>query len=183
MWAWIGVFLAASFSAWGNDPHQQATYAYWAGLVTFATIASGGLGGVGGGFIADRLGRTRLTIAAMAISGACCVLAGSLFGAHPLLLTLLCLVWGVTVVADSAQFSACVAELSDPSRVGTLLTAQTCLGFSLTLISLHLMPFFVDSLGWQWAFAPLAIGPAAGCLAMWRLQRSPMAAQLAGGRG
>ena len=185
MWAWIGVFLSASFGTWAAQTGTATAghYAVWAGLATFATIASGGLGSIGGGLIADRLGRTTLTIGAMAISGLCCVLAGWLFGTHPILITILCLIWGITVVADSAQFSACVAELADPARVGTMLTAQTCLGFTLTLITLHLMPLFVDWFGWHWAFAPLALGPALGCLAMWRLRHSSLARQLAGGRG
>ena len=171
MWAWIGVFLIHSFSTWAGDDSLLV----WAYLATYLTIASGGIGGVGGGLIADRLGRTTLTIGAMAISGACCVLVGSLFGAHPIWVVVLCLIWGVTVIADSAQFSACVAELSEPTHIGTMLTAQTCLGFTLTLITLHLMPGLVDWLGWQWAFAPLAIGPLLGCIAMASLRASPMA--------
>ena len=181
VWAWIGVFLAASFAAAAGGATTQT--AVWAGLATFAMIAAGSIGGVGGGLIADRVGRTTLTIGAMAVSGACCVAAGLLFGAHPLLLTALCLVWGVTIVGDSAQFSASVAELSDPARVGTMLTLQTCLGFLLTLPTIHMMPGLVAALGWRWAFAPLAVGPLLGCIAMWRLRRSPDAAKLAGGRG
>ena len=187
VWAWIAVFLSASFTHWsgvqamGGEPAPDL--ARWAAFATFAMVAAGGIGSLGGGFLADRIGRTSLTIGAMAISGAACVLAGAVFGAHPALVMALCLVWGITIVADSAQFSACVAEVSDPSRVGTMLTAQTCLGFTLTLVTLQLMPWFVDTLGWRYAFAPLAIGPALGCVAMWRLRRAPEARLLAGGRG
>jgi len=42
--------------------------------------------------------------------------------------------WGVTVVADSAQFSTAVTELSPPAYVGTALTTQTCAGFALTTL-------------------------------------------------
>ena len=64
-----------------------------------------------------------------------------------------------------------------------MLAAQTCLGFALTLMTIHLMPATVDGLGWGGAFAALAAGPWLGCAAMLRFGRGPMAARLAGGRG
>jgi len=85
-------------------------------------------------------------------------------------------------VADSAQFSASIAELSDPARVGTMLTLQTALGFTLTLITIHLMPYLVDALSWRYAFVPLAVGPAFGIWAMARLRLHPQSVKLAGGR-
>jgi hypothetical protein len=91
-------------------------------------------------------------------------------------------VWGVAIVADSAQFSASVAELSERHLVGTMLTLQTALGFTLTLVTIHLMPHWVDWLGWRYAFAPLAIGPFLGVWAMARLRADPAALRLAGGR-
>ncbi|MFC7554945.1 hypothetical protein ACFQU7_26035 [Pseudoroseomonas wenyumeiae] len=87
------------------------------------------------------------------------------------------------MIADSAQFSASVAELSDPRLTGTMLTVQNCLGFALTLVTIHLMPVLVGSIGWGGAFASLAIGPALGCIAMLRLGRSKAATRLASGRG
>jgi hypothetical protein len=44
------------------------------------------------------------------------------------------------------------------------------------------MPYWVEALGWQFAFAPLAIGPAIGVWAMARLRQHPRAVALAGGR-
>ncbi len=105
----------------------------------------------------------------MAISGTCCLLAGPLFGAAPGVVMLLCLIWGAAAVADSAQFSASVAEAADPGLAGTMLTVQTSLGFALTLPAIHLMPWLAERFGWGGAFAALAIGPALGCLAMARL--------------
>jgi MFS family permease len=181
MWAWVGLYLAASFAARrGGDAETEAGEA---ALITFAVIAAGAVGSVAAGLLADRVGRVRVTVWAMATSGACCLLAGPAFGLHPLFTTTLCLVWGVAVVADSAQFSASVAELSEPGLTGTMLTVQTCLGFALTLVTIHLMPALVERLGWGGAFAALAVGPGLGCAAMLRLGRSPMAARLAGGRG
>ena len=80
---------------------------------------------------------------------------------------------GFFIVADSAQFSTSITELSDPAYIGTTLTLQTCLGFMLTLITIRLVPYFVTEGGWRWAFAPLALGPALGILAMCRLRKSP----------
>ncbi|TQF76817.1 MFS transporter [Elioraea sp. Yellowstone] len=182
MWAWIGPYLAASFAAWRGAP--DGTVGAAAAYATFVVMGAGAAGCVAAGLLADRVGRTRVTIWAMAISGGCCLLAGPAFGAHPALVVALGLVWGVTVVADSAQFSASVAELAEPGLVGTLLTVQTSLGFALTLATIQAMPWLVAHLGWQGgAFAVLAIGPALGCLAMARLRASPMAVRLAGGKG
>ncbi|MEO8740575.1 MAG: MFS transporter [Casimicrobiaceae bacterium] len=178
MWAWIGAFFAASFAL--RLPPESASVA--AKLAAFATIAAGAVGSVGAGLLADRLGRTTLTIAAMAISGTCAATIGLLFGGNPAWLVWLALVWGVSIVADSAQFSASIAELADRSYVGTMLTVQTALGFTLTLVTIQLMPYLVDAVGWRYAFIPLAFGPAAGIWAMARLRAHPRSVALAGGR-
>jgi MFS family permease len=179
MWAWIGVFLQASFALTLPD----ATAATAAKLAAFATVASGAAGCVAAGYFADRIGRTTTTIVAMAVSGSCAAVIGQLFGGAPALVVAVCIVWGVSIVADSAQFSASVAELADRSRVGTMLTFQTAMGFTLTLVTIHLLPHWVESMGWRYAFVPLAIGPAIGVFAMARLRAHPRAAALAGGRG
>ena len=178
MWAWIGVFLQASF-ALTLSPDTAATAAK---LAAFATIGSGAIGSVAAGVLADRLGRTTLTIVAMAVSGSCAATIGLLFGGPPAALVAVSVLWGISIVADSAQFSASIAELADPARIGTMLTAQTALGFTLTLVTIHLMPYFVATMGWSHAFVPLAIGPAIGVWAMARLRARPEAARLAGGR-
>ena len=179
MWAWLGVFLDASFRH--SLPASEA--ADWARIATFASIGlGGGAGCLAGGVAADRMGRTALTMGAMALSGACAVGAGFLFGAAPWAVFALCLVWGAAVIADSAQFSAGIAELSEPGSVGTMLTVQTCAGFALTLATIHLMPVMVQAVGWRYAFAALAIGPALGVVAMAVLRTRPEAARLAGGR-
>jgi MFS family permease len=178
MWAWIGAFLAASFAL--TLPPSTAPVA--AKLAAFVTIAAGGLGSIAAGLLADRLGRTTITIAAMAVSGTCAAVVGFLFGGDPRWLVAVCIVWGVSIVADSAQFSASIAELSERARVGTMLTVQTALGFTLTLVTIHLMPYLVEAVSWRYAFMPLALGPLVGVWAMARLRAHPRALQLAGGR-
>jgi MFS family permease len=178
MWAWVGVFLNASFAL--TLPPETASTA--AKLAAFATVAAGAIGCIGAGYLADRLGRTTLTIVAMAISGSCAASIGLLYGGPAWALLAIAIIWGITIVADSAQFSASVAELADPSRVGTMLTLQTALGFTLTLVTIHLLPLWVDALGWRYAFVPLSIGPAIGVWAMARLRANPAAVRLAGGR-
>lgn len=177
-WAWLGVFLDASFRLVMDDGAAIT----WARLATFATIAVGAAGAFAAGIVADKVGRTLVTSVAMAVSGICSLTVGLFFGGPSLLLVAVCLLWGVSIIADSGQFSASVAELSNRYLVGTMITLQTSIGFLLTLVSIHLMPVFVDALGWRWAFAPLAIGPALGIWAMLRLRRHPDAIKLAGGR-
>lgn len=178
LWAWVAVFLQASFER--SLPPADAVF--WAKCATFAVIAVGGIGCVLAGLAADRVGRTAVTAGALAISGSCALLAGATFGAAPALTVALCLVWGASAVADSAQFSAAAAELSEPQQVGTVLTAQTCGGFILTLVSIHLLPELAGAVGWTYAPAVLALGPALGIWAMLRLRRRPEARRLAGGR-
>jgi MFS family permease len=174
MWAWIGVFLADSFANGGVTLNPAVT--------TFAVIAIGALGCYAAGAGADRWGRTTLTIAAMAVSGACAAVIGLTFDGPPALTLVIALVWGISVIADSAQFSTAVTELSPPAYVGTALTTQTCVGFAITLVSIWLIPVAVRAVGWRWAFALLAIGPALGVIAMARLRALPEARQMAGGR-
>ncbi len=169
MWTWIPLFFAASFTAAGvADPATSS-------LAAFVVVAAGGVGCALAGLAADRVGRTTLTIAAMAISGSCSVAIGLLFGAAPWLTLVVGLVWGVSVVADSAQFSAAVTELGPPGTAGSALALQTAAGFLLTGITILLVGLLseADALGWRLVFALLAVGPLVGVVAMWRLRGRP----------
>ncbi|HVS14364.1 MAG TPA: MFS transporter [Thermoanaerobaculia bacterium] len=174
MWAWAPVLLLESFAAAGLGMP--------AGRVAgFAVIAVGAVGCVLAGLLADRLGRTTVAIASLMVSASCALVAGLLLE-RPGWLLAICLVWGFAVVADSAQFSAAVSELTDPRYVGTALTVQTSLGFLLTLFTLRMVPPLVERVGWAGALPVLAIGPALGAIAMGLLRRLPEARTMASGR-
>lgn len=176
MWTWLPAYLTASFALRGVDAPIVVS------AVAVAAIGAGALGCVGAGLVADRVGRTATTSAAMAVSGSSAVLAGLLFGADPALVTIVAIIWGISVVADSAQFSAAITELAPADRVGSSLALQTALGFLLTTVTIQLVPIATDAWGWSGAFTLLAIGPALGVVAMLRLRRLPQARRMAHGR-
>jgi MFS family permease len=160
MWAWFLVF----FSAVGADG-REAAYA------TFAVIGVGALGCWAGGVLGDRWGRPETTAAMMAVSGVCALVVGVVGAWSAAAALLVGLVWGFAVVADSAQFSTLVTELADQAYVGTALALQLAVGFALTVATIWLVPYWEDAVGWKWAFAFLAPGPALGIVAMLRLRR------------
>lgn len=174
MWAWVPLLLMVSYEEGGLD-------LYKARLAGFATIAVGSLGCVVAGKLADRHGRTLVASRSLMVSGLCTILVGGVFG-HPLILTGVCLIWGFSVIADSAQFSAAVTELTDERYVGTALTLQTCLGFLLTLVSIRLIPELVEKIGWQWVFLSLTPGPILGVWSMVRLRSLPESVRMASGK-
>ena len=177
VYAWFLVFFTQQLITRGDAVGSAAAFA------TFSYFAAGGLGCWIGGILGDRWGRTRTTALMMGLSASCCVLIGVLFGGPTWLVLLLSLVWGFTVVADSAQFSTMVTEVADQSYVGTALTLQLAVGFTLTVVTIWLIPLVEDAVGWRWAFAILAPGPILGALAMLRLRALPEARKIAGGLG
>jgi MFS family permease len=178
MWAWIGVFLAESIQSRGGDEY----FGMHPSVATFLVIGIGGIGCYIGGVVSDRCGRTTLTMAAMGLSGICAAVIGFTFGGPPGLTLAVAILWGITVIADSAQFSTAVTELSQPAYVGTALTIQTCVGFALTMVSIWIIPILVSWVDWRWAFVVLSVGPFLGVAAMGRLRAAPDSLKLAGGR-
>jgi MFS family permease len=178
MWTWVPLFLAASLGASGAASGPEA------GLAAFTVVGAGGVGCVAAGALADRLGRTAVTIGIMAVSGSCALLAGWSYGATAVVTVGVALVWGLTVVADSAQFSAAVSELAPPGTAGSALSVQVASGFVLTAVTILLIGLLdpTDAGSWRVGFSLLALGPAVGIVAMWRLRRRPEAVRLARGR-
>ena len=176
MWAWFLTFSRMAFIELNIDNPSAASF------FTFAVIGIGALGCIVGGILGDRWGRTATTSLMMCISGTCALLAGFVYDGPLWMLIALGLVWGFTVIADSAQFSTIVTELSDPMYVGTALTMQLGIGFMLTVVTIWLLPLAAASLNsWQWVFLILIPGPVIGTCAMLLLRRMPESIKIANG--
>ncbi|WP_439543470.1 MFS transporter [Hyphomicrobium sp.] len=176
MWGWFLAFATAAFKLRDMD-------AATASLVTFVVIAAGVVGCVLGGVVADRIGRTATTSIMMTVSGLCALAIGFTFSAPLWIFLLVSIIWGVSVVGDSAQFSAIVTEVGEPSFVGTSLALQLGLGFALTVVAIRAVPMFETYMGgWQWSFIILAPGPLIGTIAMLMLRRLPEATKIAQGK-
>lgn len=169
MWTWLPIFLNSSLLK--NNSQITPWLSDLVSLVSFVSIGvAGAVGCVFGGYYADKIGRSRLTVIAMSVSACCAILIGFTFG-HALWITfILSCIWGISVVADSAQFSAAVAEFSDVEYVGTALTFQMSIGFLITIFSINLIPVLQNYFGWEWAFNILSIGPILGIIAMLKLK-------------
>lgn len=164
VWAWGPIFYAASLRA----AHVNAP----AGAIVFVAFGlMGAAGCVLAGLIADRIGRAVVAAAALAISGTVSFCIGMSFGGNAFLVTALFVVWGFSVVADSAQFSAAITELSEPRYIGTALTLQMGIGFLITMLTIWLVGAIEAHFGWRVAFMVLSAGPALGVSAMLALRR------------
>ena len=177
MWTWVAVLATASFAAAGRSGAESA-----GSFAAFLAIGSGTIGCAMAGWFADRLGRARIAVWSMWTSAACCALTPLVFGGPSLWLFLLVMVWGFSIVADSAQFSALVSEYSPTDHVGTALTLQTCLGFLLTTVTIELLPRVAAVVGWGYASLLLLPGPLLGIVAMRGLRQvSGVRDQVSGG--
>ncbi|HWI16612.1 MAG TPA: MFS transporter [Vicinamibacterales bacterium] len=167
MWTWIAVFAWTSLTDSGVDDVAAA-----GSMAAFLAIGSGAAGCVLAGFIADRAGKARVAMWAMIVSASCAALTVVVHGGPPVLLYALVMVWGFSVVADSAQFSALVSEHAPREHVGTALTMQVCLGFLLTMVTIELLPWAAGYVSWRYASLVLVPGPLLGAWAMFRMQRT-----------
>jgi MFS family permease len=177
MSAWILVFFGEVFDLHGIQLESAAAF------MTFAVFVSGGIGSWAGGILADKWGRTNTTILLMAISGTCAVLIGLVYPSSLVITLLIGLIWGLSIVGDSAQFSTMVTETADQTYVGTALTVQLAAGFAVTVVTIWLLPYLQAWFSWRWAFTLLAPGPIMGIGAMVRLKSLPEAAKIGGGKG
>ena len=177
MWAWILTF--ARFSEQSFEVFPFGTPEYF----SFFIISVGAIGCVIAGRLSDVYGRCYTTAILMLVSGVCAFSIGFLVDISPLLFTAVALLWGMTIVADSGQFSTAVTELSEPHLVGTALTFQMALGFGVTVIAVWLVPIAAQWLGsFRWAFLFLVPGPFIGAIAMISLRQRPEAEKLALGK-
>jgi MFS family permease len=166
MWAWVGLALTISFS----QQLEADTAQELAKLVTFFVIAAGAFSCAIAGRIADVIGKAELTIIAMAISGISALLFAFFFGGPVWLMIAISLLWGMSIIPDSAQFSALVADYTPAEKAGSLMTFQTALGFALTTVTVQLAPWVASVIGWPLLMALLALGPMFGIYSMWGLK-------------
>lgn len=174
-WGWFLAFASAASVTSGMSPAAVS-------LLVFGVVASGAVGCLAGGLLADRIGRTATTIIMMTLSGLCALAIGLSFDGPLWLFVGLAVLWGMTIIADSAQFSAMTTEVGDSDLIGTALAFQLGIGFALTIVSLTVVPMLAAAIGWQWAFVILAPGPLIGIVAMLLLRRLPEAERIAQGR-
>jgi MFS family permease len=177
MWAWILTFAHFLLNDFDWVPFGAPEY------FSFFIVSIGAIGCVIAGYLSDIYGRCYITAALMLVSGSCAFAIGFLVNTSPFLFGLIALLWGLTIIADSGQFSAAVTELSEPNLVGTALTVQMAIGFGITMITIWLVPVFAQLFGsFQWMFLLLAPGPFIGAIAMLLLRRHPQSEKLALGK-
>jgi len=172
-------FRASSLGYFG---HMWELYALWAFIpiffqnltpktADFWTVAfffTGFLGCSLGGLFSVHLGSQKIARLGLAGSASCCLLSPFLPNL-PLGVTLgIMMFWGLTVTADSPQFSSLNARFAPKAYVGSALTIVNCLGFLITIFTIELLGFWIRQGGLQYAFLLLAPGPLAGWMIMKR---------------
>jgi predicted MFS family arabinose efflux permease len=179
-------FRSASFGYFG---HMWELYTFWAfvpiilsryssihsiggmdiSFWSFCIIAAGSLGCSIGGVISRRTGSAAVAFTQLSVSGLCCLFSPLLFHAPPAIFLSFLLLWGITVVGDSPQFSALSAQTAPRDLVGSALTIVNCIGFSITIISIQLTNFISSSVKPSYIFWFLTIGPIFGLVSLWPL--------------
>jgi MFS family permease len=160
-------------------PSGDATLFFSIG--TFIVFISGALGNAFGGLLADRIGRTKFNIIMLILSGSSSLVIG-FFLNNTVVALIIAVIWGITVVPDSPQYSVMITELSDQDYIGTSLTVQTSVGFGITLISIRLLPSFVHMVSWSFGFTILAIGPLIGILSLILLRKESDSTKIGQGK-
>ncbi|EJF10659.1 nitrate/nitrite transporter [Pontibacter sp. BAB1700] len=161
LWAFTPLILALAIPQ--LSPGEVSAY-------SFAVIAAGAVGCIGGGYLSQVWGSARVAFVQLLLSGLCCLLSLAVLQLDtPQLLIPFLLFWGIVVAGDSPQFSALTAQTAPPQLVGTALTIVVAIGFAITVISIQLTGFLFTQLQLHHTLALLAVGPALGLLALRRL--------------
>ena len=159
VWALLPLIVATRL-----EPQQVSAAAFW-------IIAAGFIGCAGGGWLALRLGSARVAAAQLATSGACCLLAPLLLDAPLPIFWIWLIVWGITVVGDSPQFSSLTALNAPRDAVGSVLTFVNSIGFAITIVSIQIFATAAASAPLAQLLPWLALGPIAGLIALRPLLR------------
>jgi MFS family permease len=185
-------FRASAFAYFG---HMWELYAFWSVLpwlcqpvvaelarrfgadrapsvawLSFAVIATGSVGCIAGGQASRRFGSARVAAAALAGSGAMCLVYPLIPDAALSWRVAALFFWGLVVVADSPQFSALSAQNAPPQWLGSALVAQNGIGFAITVASILILSRALPAWGANamWILAP---GPLLGLVALRPLLR------------
>lgn len=159
-------FILGAYRSAGAAPNLDAPF--W----SFAVIAGGAAGCVGGGFASRRWGSARVAWVQLLVSGACCFLSPLFFRLPVALFLSAMVVWGIAVVGDSPQFSALTARFAPPRLVGSALTIVTSIGFAITIVSIEALSYLSRQVPPAYLLAFLAPGPVAGLMCLRYLARS-----------
>ncbi len=177
------IFRSASFGYFG---HMWELYTFWAfvpvmlstyqlfhpqeninmPVYSFIVIAVGGLACVASGYISQRYGSWKTAFTALFFSGCCCALSPLAFQLPFTGFIIFLIFWGLVVIADSPMFSSLVAQNAPVASKGTALTIVTCIGFSITILSIELINTLRGSVGAQNLYLFLLPGPIIGLLYM-----------------
>jgi MFS family permease len=160
-WAWVGVVATASYSLDGREAARDLGK-----LTAFLAIGLGGLACAPAGWLAVRFGSARLAQLCLCGSGAAALASAVLYGGPAWAMMAALILWGIAIIPDSALYSTLVADSAPPERIGSLLTIQTAMGFSLTAVTVQATPALAEFVGWSWVLAIMALGPALGIRAM-----------------
>lgn len=155
-WAFVPWMLRTYFGEYNND---QAAW-------SFAIIAMGSIGCVIGGRMSLKVGSAPVAAFALAASGACCLLSPLVWDIPVAVFLSFMMVWGLTVVMDSPQFSTLVARSAPDNLRGSAITLVTSIGFAITIASIQLLDFVKQIGGVRYLFLLLLPGPVFGLIAL-----------------
>jgi MFS family permease len=160
-WALVPFLIASSYSV--QNPINLSGLA-------FAVIGIGAIGCFIGGQLSKSIGGVKVASSALALSGICCLLYPWISGLPLWAQILFWLIWGMSVIADSPQFSALSAQACPPEIVGTALTIQNAIGFTITMISIQISTVVLPLMGHYitWLLLP---GPVLGLIFLNRISR------------
>ena len=159
-WAFVPIMIATFNNGTGQEVLDVSLWA-------FLIIGIGAIACVIGGILSQRYGTRIVAIAALTLSGLCCLIMPLIIGSGMVwLFVIFLLFWGMTVIADSPLFSTMVAQNATPELKGTALTIVNCIGFAITIVSIQLLSALWTGTSSPYVFMILAIGPALGLLAL-----------------
>lgn len=189
--ALIEVFKVKDFraAAFGYFGHMWELYAFWAfipivlahyhklhpqfefdiSLWSFLIIAIGFVGCTWGGYVSLKRGSAKVAFFQLAVSLICCLMSIFIYQMPPYVLLGFMLVWGLTVVGDSPQFSTLTAQTAPKEWIGSALTISTSIGFSVTIFSIQLLKYYQLNDQLEWALLWLVPGPIFGLWATYPL--------------